>query len=439
MHRQHRERFLESLAREDAVAVIPTGSPKIRNHDCDYRFRPDSDFWYLTGFAEPDAVLVLAPRIEGAESSLFLREKDRDAEIWTGRRLGTEAAPERLGVDSAHPIGELWERLPDLLEGSRRLVYRMGDDEERDRRMTAAVRSLASRVRAGVRAPEEWVAPSTCLHEQRLVKSEDELALMRRAAAITTEAHLAAMRAARPGMNEREIDAGIEHAFKVAGSTGPAYTNIVAGGQNACILHYVENDQPLRGGDLLLIDAGAEWEYYAADVTRTFPVDGTFGDEQRALYEVVLRAQKRAIEQVAPGNTFQSVHDAALRELVEGLCELGLVAEAADDAIESGSYKRFFMHRTGHWLGLDVHDCGAYHVDGESRELAPGMVTTVEPGLYVAPDDETVDARWRGIGIRIEDDVVVTGEGNEVLTAGVPKEVEEVEAACQGAELQPVG
>ncbi len=435
MYRQHRQRFLELLSREGACAVIAAGSAKVRNHDCEHRFRPESDFFYLTGFREPDAVLVLAPQRDEQRVVLFLRPKDRAAETWTGRRLGVEAAPGELGVEAAHPIGELWERLPDLLRGAGRLVYRTGADEARDRQLLAAVGLLRGQVRGGVQAPLEIVDPARWLHEQRLFKSAEELDCMRRAAAISSEAHRLAMREARPGKNEAELDGLIEYTFKRRGSTGPAYTNIVAGGANACILHYNENDQPLRDGELVLIDAGAEWSFYASDVTRTFPVNGRFSPTQRALYDVVLDAQKAAVEGTRPGATFASVHDVALRRLCRGLLELGLLQGDVDEVIESGAYRSYYMHRTGHWLGLDVHDCGAYHEGGQSRVLAPGMVTTVEPGLYVPPDDQTVDARWRGIGIRIEDDVLVTAEGNEVLTAEIPKEAEDIEAACRGAAL----
>jgi len=436
MHRRHRERFLETLAANGASAVVPSGSARIRNHDCHYRFRPESDFVYLTGFAEEDSVLVLLPHAD-QRAVLFLRERDQLAEIWNGRRLGTERAPEALGVDAAYPIEELWERLPELLEGSERVVYRTGADEDRDRRMISACAGLRQRVRGGARAPAELVDPSLWLHEQRLVKDADEIAVLRRAAAVTAEAHQLAMAAAAPGKNEREIDALLDYTFRARGGTGQAYSNIVAGGANACILHYTENDAPLVDGELLLIDAGCEFDYYASDVTRTFPVNGRFDAEQRALYDVVLTAQKEAVAAARPGATALDLHAIALRRLVEGLVGLGLLRGDVDACIEDESYERFYMHKTGHWMGLDVHDCGAYFVDGVSRELEPGFVTTVEPGLYVAADDETVEERWRGIGIRIEDDVLITPDGHEVLTAATPKELEDVEAACNGEALLP--
>ncbi|MEO6709223.1 MAG: aminopeptidase P N-terminal domain-containing protein [Planctomycetota bacterium] len=432
IYRENRARFLALLAERGAAAIIPTASAKIRNHDSEYRFRPDSDFWYLSGFAEPDSVLVLLPGSanNAARSILFLREKKREEEVWTGLRLGVEAAPGALGVDAAHPIAELWTRLPELLKGFERIVYRSGLEETRDRALHGLLAKMRAQVRSEFSLPSELIDPSTLLHELRLFKTPAEIALMRKAAAITTEAHVAAMRETRPGMRENEIDALLTYTFLRRGASGAAYGNIVAGGANACILHYHENDQELRAGDLLLIDAGAEFDCYASDVTRTFPVDGQFSAEQRALYEVVLEAQLTAIAQVRPGNTFQSVHEVAVRVLCEGLARLGLLSGTPAEIVKSESYKRFYMHRTGHWLGLDVHDCGAYVVAGASRPMQAGQVLTVEPGLYIAPEDERVEPRWRGIGIRIEDDLLVTATGHEVLTREIPKSVEEIERAC---------
>lgn len=439
MHRQHRQSFLEVLAREGAAAVVASGAPRVRNHDSEHRFRPASDFWYLTGFDEPEAVLVLAPRAD-ARATLFLRPKDREQEVWSGRRLGVEGAVERLGVDEAFPIDELAKRLPGLLAGHESVVYRLGEDEERDAQLLAAQRACQRRrSREGARAPLAWVDPSRWLHELRLVKSAAELEVMRRAAAVSVEAHRLAMRAAAPGRNECEVDALLGYTFRRHGCTGAAYESIVAGGANACILHYTRNDQPLCAGELLLVDAGAERDYYASDVTRTFPVDGRFTPEQRALYEVVLDAQRQAILAVRPGARFVDPHRVATRRLAAGLLELGLLQGSLDEVCESEAHVRFTIHRTSHWLGLDVHDCGAYFAEGASRRLEPGMVLTVEPGLYVAPDDTTVEPRWRGIGIRIEDDVAVTADGREVLTAALPTEADEVEAVCQDAVLEPVG
>ena len=438
MFHENRQHFLELLQYEGAAALIPTGAARIRNHDSDYRFRPGSDFYYLTGFREPDAVLLLLGARETERAVLFLNEKNREAETWTGRRLGVEAAPDELGVERAFPLRELWTRLPELLEGHARLVYRSGEDAERDRRVNGVLADMRARTRSGNPAPREVVDPSLSLHELRLKKSPAEIERMSRAAAISGEAHRAAMRAAKPGMNECEIDALLDYTFRRRGGTGSAYPNIVAGGENACVLHYRENDRPLADGELLLIDAGCEWDFYASDVTRTFPVNGRFTREQRALYEVVLRSQKAALALVEPGKTQNDVHEAALHQLVEGLIELGLLTGTREERIQDESYRRFYMHRTGHWLGLDVHDCGAYFLAKEPRAFEPGMVTTVEPGLYVAPDDDTVEKRWRGIGIRIEDDVLVTATGGQILTTSAPKEVDEIEAACRGARLEPV-
>ncbi len=348
------------------------------------------------------------------------------------------AARETLGVEEARPIDAFWDELPALLRHHGRLVYRAGSDEESDRHMIRVVKRLDLKGRRGERVPQEWADPAKTLHELRLFKSPGELERLRRAAAISAEGHLAVMRAAHPGRNEAELDALLEYTFRRRGSTGSAYTSIVAGGANACILHYVENDQPLAEGDLCLVDAGAEWDHYASDVTRTFPVNGRFSREQRALYALVLCAQKAAIELVKPGANAVQVHDRAVEVLVEGLVELGLLAGNPAELIEKNAHRRFYMHRTGHWLGLDVHDCGAYYVDGAPRTFEPGMVQTVEPGLYVAPDDETVEARWRGTGIRIEDDLVVTADGHEILTAALPKEVDEIEALCQEKRLERV-
>ena len=448
MHRELRQRFIDRLRTDRAAAIIPTATSKLRNGDSEYRFRPDSDFWYLTGFPEPGGWLVILPfgsesgdgaPAGDAETILFLRPKNQAEEVWTGRRLGVDAAPAVLGVDRALPIHDLWTELPKLLRGYERVLYRAGESDSRDKQVLSVLTKLRRRARKRVPAPIEIVDPLPILHELRLKKSEDELVQMRRAAGLAVEAHLAAMRATQPGMNEREIEALIEYTFRKGGADAPAYTSIVAGGANACILHYVTNDQELCDGDLLLIDAGAEFGGYASDVTRTFPVGGTFSPEQRAIYELVLTAQKETVAAVAPGIAVTDLHDISLRALVTGLVDLGLLEGPVDDAIEDETYKRFYMHGIGHWLGLDVHDCGSYSADGEARPLEPGMVTTVEPGLYIAEDDETVEERWRGIGVRIEDDILVTADGHENLTAALPKDVDEVEAACRGERLAPAG
>ncbi len=453
MYQAHRKLLLDELAKTGTAALIPTSTHKVRNHDCEYRFRPDSDFWYLTGFAEPESVLLLLPSgvddmgREPAEGELpgsarrtvlFLRERHPEQETWTGRRLGVDAAPEVLGVDEAYPIEDLWALLPELLRNYERILYRVGLDEARDRELLASVSRLRARARGGVRPPVELVDPGPVLHELRLKKTEAELELMRRAADITCEAHLAGMAAAAPGVGENEIDALIEYTFRRRGSTGMAYTTIAAGGNNACILHYVENNQPLKDGELLLVDAGSEVEYYASDVTRTYPVSGKFSEEQRAIYELVLEAEETAIEAVKPGVPFEEIHATAQRVLARGLVRLGLLEGDEESVLESGAHRHFTIHNTSHWLGLDVHDCGAYTVGGRSRPLEPGMVLTVEPGIYIDADDESVEPRWRGIGVRIEDDILVTETGHENLTVAIPKSVEDVESACSADSLEPV-
>ena len=435
LHARHRAAYLERLAAEGAAAVVPTASPKVRSNDSDYRFRPHSDFWYLTGFEEPGACLVLLPARgdQSARTVLFLRPKDKEREIWDGRRLGVENAPAALGVDEAHDVARLWDELPGLLSGHDAIAWRFGDDADADRRMIETFTGLRASARGAVRPPASLLDPAPLLHEMRLIKSEDELELMRSAATLTAAAHRDLMGFVAPGRNECEVEAFLDHAYRSNGSTGAAYGHICAGGANACILHYVENDQPLADGDLILVDSGAEWRYYAADITRTFPVNGRFSDDQRAIYEVVLNAEIAAIEAVRPGARFDEIHQAALDVVVDGLIDLGLVSGTRQQVLDAGSYRAFFMHKTSHWLGLDVHDQGRYFEGGQSRVLEPGMVLTVEPGIYVDPENTEVDARWRGIGVRIEDDVVVTAEGHEVLTHGAPKTVEEVEAACRAA------
>jgi len=432
-YRENRARLQARLAEAGAAALVPTARARLRNADTEYPFRPDSDFWYLTGFGEPEGTLVLLPpgaaRPRG-ESVLFLRERVPSEETWTGRRLGVERACEALGVDRAYPASELWTRLGGLLDGCARVVYRSGLDEERDRRLLALFAERRARARAGEAPPAELVDPARFLGEARLFKSAPELERMRRAAAITGEAHRAVMGAARPGLREYELDALLGYTFRRRGADGEAYPNIVAAGENACVLHYRASDAELRAGELVLVDAGCEVEHYASDVTRTFPVDGRFAGEGRAVYEVVLAAQEAVLAAVRPGTTLDALHALAVERLVEGACALGLVEGDAAEVVAEKRYRHLYMHRTSHWLGLDVHDCGAYTREGAPRALEPGMVLTVEPGLYVAPDEASVEARWRGIGVRIEDDVLVTPDGCEVLTAAVPKSMAEVEAAC---------
>ena len=412
---------------EGSVAIVPTSPVRPRNRDVEFPFRPDSNFYYLTGFDEPEAVAALVPGREEGEFVMFCRERDPAAEQWHGARLGLEGVRERHGADDAYPIGDLDDVLPGLLEDKPRLYYAMGHHGEFDRRMIAWI----AHVRAGARRSgglEEVVMLDRLVHEMRLFKSKAEVAAMSKAARVSAAAHERAMRICRPGMAEYRIEAELLHEFAQGGCRAPAYPSIVAGGANACTLHYTRNSDKLRKGDLLLIDAGAEYECYASDITRTFPVNGKFSRAQRDVYSLVLAAQAAAIDTAAPGRTFEDVHMAAVRVLVEGLLALGALKGRVKRIIDGEKYKRFYMHRTGHWLGMDVHDVGSYRTGDEPRTLEPGMVMTVEPGLYIAPDDRKAPKRLRGIGIRIEDDVLVTQSGCEVLTAAAPKSIEEIES-----------
>ncbi len=433
---RRRRRLLRKLP-ADAIAVVAAAPERPRNRDVDHPYRPDSDFFYLTGFPEPEAVAVFVPGRRQGQYLLFCRERNPEMETWHGRRAGLEGARERFGADDAFPITDIDEILPRLMENRRRVYYAMGHDEQLDRRMIGWLNEVRKRERSGINAPAEFAALGPLLHEMRLIKGREELARMRKAAEISARAHRRAMRACRPGMMEYQIEAELLHEFMIHGCRSPAYPSIVGAGANACILHYTENDAPLRDGDLLLIDAGAEYECYAADITRTFPVGGRFSPAQRALYQLVLDAQKAALAKVRPGNHWDQPHQAAVRVLTRGLVELGLLEGDPKTLIKEGAYRRFYMHRTGHWLGMDVHDVGDYKVDGKWRRFEPGMVLTVEPGLYVPAGTKGVARKWWNIGIRIEDDVVVTRDGHEILTDGVPKEIDQIEALMAGEERPP--
>ncbi|MCP9881433.1 aminopeptidase P N-terminal domain-containing protein [Cyanobium sp. Alchichica 3B3-8F6] len=424
---QRRTRFFELLG--EAAAVIPA-APLVTHHaDCEWPFRQNSDFWYLTGFDEPDAVALFLPhRPEGERFVLFVAPKEPSAEVWNGFRWGTEGAVAEFGADLAHPRSELEQRLPHYLKGAEGIAFRVGRHPKVEPLVLAAWAGQLDRAPRSGSAAFGLVAPCPLLHDLRLRKGPEELERMREAARISAEAHELARQVVRPGLNERQVQAVIEQHFMEQGARGPAYGTIVAGGDNACVLHYTANNASLRDGDLLLIDAGCSLgDYYNGDITRTFPVGGRFSGEQRALYELVLAAQEAAVASVAPGFTAEGVHDTAVRVLVEGLLELGLLTGDPDGIIEQGAYRHLYMHRTGHWLGLDVHDVGAYRLGEHHVELEPGMVLTVEPGLYVSdrlpvPDGQpAIDERWKGIGIRIEDDVAVTEHGHENLTAAALK------------------
>jgi Xaa-Pro aminopeptidase len=421
--RERRARLRAQLG--DGVLVLPTAPEVIRNRDSHYPYRFDSDFYYLTGFAEPGAALVMI----GGDAPcdlLFCRPRDPEREIWDGRRYGPEQARDVFGFDAAYPIDELDTRLLDLLPGHARLAWPLGHDSAWDARLLGLLNSVRARERSGVQAPGQLLDVRPWVEEMRLFKDADELARMQRAADISSEAHRRAMQATRPGRHEYEIEAELLHHFTVHGARSPAYSSIVAGGENACVLHYVENESPLRAGDLLLIDAGCEYRGYASDITRTFPVSGRFSGAQKAAYEIVLAAQLAAIDTVRPGASWQAPHEAALQVLTEGLKDLGVLSGETAGLIEQQAYTPYYMHRTGHWLGLDVHDAGTYKQDGAWRALQPGMCLTVEPGLYFRPDAGTPEAFWN-IGIRIEDDVVVEAAGRHVLTSP-PKTVAEIEA-----------
>lgn len=429
---RRRQALIEQMA-SDSIAILPAAPERTRNRDVHYPFRQDSDFMYLTGFEEPDAVVVLIPGREHGESVLFCRERDPEKERWDGFLVGPEGAVEQYGLDDAFPIDDIDDILPGMIEGKSRVYYSMGLDAQFDAHVMEWINVIRSKVRSGAQPPGEFIALEHFLHDMRLYKSAPEIKVMERAAQISAEAHCRAMKVCKPGMFEYQLEAELTHCFMQHGSRAPAYPSIVGGGDNACILHYIDNNQPLLDGTLVLIDAGCELDCYASDITRTFPVNGKFSPEQKAVYEIVLAAQAAAIDAVHPGHHWNQPHEAAVKVLCQGLIDLGILKGTLDEVLESESYKAFYMHRTGHWLGMDVHDVGDYKVGGAWRVLEPGMVLTVEPGLYIAPDAESVDPRWRGIGIRIEDDVLVTKEGNRVLTIDVPKSVEAIEALMAGA------
>ncbi|MGO1460747.1 MAG: Xaa-Pro aminopeptidase [Marinobacter sp.] len=424
---ERRRKLMERMA-PDSIAIIPAAPEHVRNRDVLHPFRQDSDFQYLTGFGEPEAVLALIPGREHGESVLFCKERNPEKELWDGFLMGPEGAIERYGLDDAFPVSDIDDILPGMIEGRSRVYYPLGKDQGFDTRVMDWVKVIRSKVRSGAHPPGEFVSLEHFLHDLRLYKSASEINAMARAGKISAQAHCRAMKRARKGGNEYNLEAELIYTFMDHGAPSTAYPSIVGSGANGCILHYIENSAPLKDGDLVLIDAGCEVECYASDITRTFPVNGTFSPEQRAVYEVVLAAQYAAIEAVRPGNHWDHPHQAALKVLTGGLIELGLLSGTVEDAIASQAFKPFFMHRTGHWLGLDVHDVGDYKVGDAWRQLEPGMTLTVEPGLYISPGNTDVDEKWRGIGIRIEDDVVVTKEGCRVLTSDVPKTIEEIEA-----------
>ncbi|BCD85878.1 Xaa-Pro aminopeptidase [Pseudomonas solani] len=420
----------------NSIAILPAAPVHIRNRDVEHVYRQDSDFQYLSGFPEPEAVLVLIPGREHGEYVLFCRERDPERELWDGLRAGQDGAIGEYGADDAFPIGDIDDILPGLIEGRERVYYSIGTNPEFDQHLMEWVNVIRSKARQGAQPPNEFVALDHLLHDMRLYKSAAEVKVMREAGEVSARAHVRAMQAARAGLYEYSLEAELEYEFRKGGAKMPAYGSIVAAGRNACILHYRENDAQLKDGDLVLIDAACELDCYASDITRTFPVSGRFSPEQKAIYELVLASQEAAFLEIAPGKHWNEAHEATVRVITAGLVELGLLQGDVAELIASEAYKPFYMHRAGHWLGMDVHDVGEYKVGGEWRVLEPGMAMTVEPGIYIAVDNQNVAKKWRGIGVRIEDDVVVTKKGCEILTDGVPKTVAEIEALMAAARTE---
>jgi Xaa-Pro aminopeptidase len=423
-----RRKALMAEMEPNSIAILPAAPMYIRNRDVEHIYRQDSDFQYLSGFPEPEAVIALIPGREHGEYVLFCRERDPARELWDGLRAGQDGAISEYGADDAFPIGDIDDILPGLIEGRSRVYYAIGSNQEFDHRLMEWINTIRSKARQGAQPPNEFVALDHLLHDLRLYKSANEAKVMRQAAEISARAHIRAMQASRAGLYEYHLEAELDYEFRKGGAKMPAYGSIVAAGKNACILHYRENDAVLKDGDLVLIDAGCEIDCYASDITRTFPVSGRFSTEQKAIYELVLAANEEAFKHIAPGKHWNEAHEATVRVITAGLVELGLLNGDVDELIAAEAYKPFYMHRAGHWLGMDVHDVGDYKVGGEWRVLEPGMAMTVEPGIYIAADNQDVAKKWRGIGVRIEDDVVVTRHGCEILTSGVPKSVAEIEA-----------
>jgi len=431
-----RRKALMAQMEPNSIAILPAAAVAIRNRDVEHIYRQDSDFQYLSGFPEPEAVIALIPGREHGEYVLFCRERNPEREQWDGLRAGQEGAIRDFGADDAFPISDIDDILPGLIEGRDRVYSAMGSHPEFDRRLMEWINMIRSKARLGAQPPNEFVALDHLLHDLRLYKSAAEVKVMREAAAISCRAHVRAMQACRAGLHEYSLEAELDYEFRKGGAKMPAYGSIVAAGRNSCILHYQQNDAPLKDGDLVLIDAGCEIDCYASDITRTFPVSGQFSPEQKAIYELVLKSQEAAFAVIAPGKHWNHAHEATVQVITEGLVELGLLKGDVAELIETEAYRAFYMHRAGHWLGMDVHDVGEYKVGGQWRVLEPGMALTVEPGIYIAADNQNVAKKWRGIGVRIEDDVVVTKQGCEILTSGVPKTVAEIEALMAAARSQ---
>jgi Xaa-Pro aminopeptidase len=428
-----RRKALMAQMEPNSIAIIPAAAVAIRNRDVEHVYRQDSDFQYVSGFPEPEAVAVLIPGREYGEYVLFCRERSPERELWDGLRAGQEGAIRDYGANDAFPISDIDDILPGLIEGRDRVYSAMGSNSEFDRHLMEWINAIRSKAHLGAQPPNEFVALDHLLHDMRLYKSSAEIKVMREAAQISARAHVRAMQASRPGLHEFSLEAELDYEFRKGGAKMPAYGSIVASGRNGCILHYQENDAVLKDGDLVLIDAGCEIDCYASDITRTFPVNGRFTPEQKAIYELVLKAQQAAFAAIGPGKHWNQAHEATVQVITAGLVELGLLHGDVGQLIHDEAHKAFYMHRAGHWLGMDVHDVGDYKVGGEWRVLEVGMTLTVEPGIYISPDDHNVAKKWRGIGVRIEDDVVVTRQGCEILSSGVPKTVAEIEALMAAA------
>lgn len=423
-----RRKKLMAQMEPNSIALLAAAPPRVRNSDAEYLYRQNSDFHYLTGFTEEKALLALIPGRKQGEVVLFCQQKDKAKELWHGTLMGPDVARKELEIDDAFPVDDMDDILPGLIEGRDRVYYSMGKDDRFDNQVMNWLKVIRSKAKIGAHPPGEFLMLDHLLHELRLIKSTNEIKLMQQAAKISAEGHKRAMAYCRPGIREYELEAELLHAFTRNGSRAPAYTSIVATGDNACILHYIENDSEVKAGDLVLIDAGCEYGHYASDITRTFPANGKFSPEQKAIYNIVLKAQLAAIEAIRPGVPWDEPHNISVKIITQDLVRLGIMNGRPSQLIKSEAYKDFYMHRIGHWIGMDVHDVGDYKIDDDWRLLEPGMVTTVEPGIYISPSNKKVPKKWRGIGVRIEDDVLITRNGNKVLSADIPKTIQEIES-----------
>ena len=423
---------LSNKVLDDSAIIVASALVKSRISDTDYAYRQDSNFYYLSGYEEPDSLILIRPNHDKEKFIIFCRDRDPLREQWDGFRTGQDGAIQEYQADNAYSINSIDQMMPELLAGVKNIYFSMSAPCGVDLKISQWVEDIRKNTRAGAEPPHNLLSLDSILHEMRLIKEDHEMGLMKQAADITTEAHIRAMQAVTPGMYEYQLEAEYLYAFNKNGARSPAYNSIVGGGNNSCILHYVENNAELKDGDLVLVDAGCEYKYYASDVTRTFPVNGKFSPEQKEIYSIVLEAHKQSMEQAKPGNKWNLMHEKSVEVIVEGLLDLGLLKGTKDQVIENGDYSKFYMHRIGHWLGMDVHDVGGYKQDGDWRDLEKGMVMTIEPGIYILDSLEDVDDKWKGIGVRIEDDIVVTESGFEVLTPNVPRTIEEVEHTVQG-------